>query len=113
RYIETLIKRQALFQNNPEAGELAFGVVDGFPVEERGILIKQVHEDVQTLVLATDGYPILANSLSKTEKLLRAILREDRLLFRKYKYTKGKGKGQNSFDDRAYLKILLQNKSLV
>lgn len=59
----------------------------------------------KTIVLASDGYPYLKDSLEASEHALQGVLRDDPLLFRTYKATKGIQQGNLSFDDRAYVKI--------
>lgn len=104
-FIESMLQRQSLFQNNSLADEYYYPTVDGFPIPENGIDILFLSENVETIVLATDGYPILGDSLQETERLLMQILQEDPLMFKKYKSTKGKMHGYISFDDRAYVKV--------
>lgn len=110
-YILPLLKRQMLFQNNPEAGQYWYAVLDGFDVPEAGLRVLSLPPDTQTIVLASDGYPVLKESLEASEEALQDILRDDPLLFRRYKSTKGL-KGKNvSFDDRAYIKLRLTAKA--
>jgi glycerophosphoryl diester phosphodiesterase len=49
--------------------------------------------------------------LEASEQALQEILRDDPLLFRKYKATKGLQPGNVSFDDRAYVKIELKKEA--
>lgn len=108
-YIMPLLKRQMLFQNNPEAGQYWYPVLDGFEVPEPGLRVLSIPDNIETIVLASDGYPVLKDTLEASEEALQEILRDDPLLFRKYKSTKGI-KGKNvSFDDRAYVKLRLRN----
>ena len=104
-FILPLLKTQSFLQNNPKAGEYWYPVVDGFSVPREGIVVKAIPEEVDTIVLASDGYPVLRNNLEESESLLKDILEKDPLLFREYKATKGKSKGNVSFDDRAFVKV--------
>jgi glycerophosphoryl diester phosphodiesterase len=104
-FILPLLERQMLFQNNPVAGQYWFAAIDGFEVPEQGIYVDSLPADIQTIVLASDGYPHLKETLAASEESLAEILHDDPLLFRKYKATKGVNKGNISFDDRAYLKL--------
>jgi serine/threonine protein phosphatase PrpC len=106
-FILPLLERQMLFQNNPQAGEYWFPVIDGFDVSDEGIHVLSLLPDIETIVLASDGYPYLKDSLEASEQALQEVLRDDPLLFRKYKSTKGLQAGNVSFDDRAYVKIVL------
>ncbi len=80
-------------------------VIDGFKVDTQQILITKITDN--QLVLASDGYPHLFSTLEKTEEYLHTILQKDPLLFSEYLSTKGLKRGNLSFDDRAYLKIIL------
>lgn len=74
-------------------------------------LMKVIHlNNVKELVLATDGYPILKNTLNESENELTNILNSDPLCFKKFKSTKGFYNNLNSFDDRTYIKIKFDNK---
>lgn len=102
-----LLKQQQVFQNNPAAGSYWYAVVDGFPVPDGGIQIEPIPETTRTIILASDGYPVLKNTLATSEEELRSILAHDPLLFRIYKATKGLQVGYVSYDDRAYMKLKL------
>ena len=107
-FILPLLRRQILFQNNPKAGQYWFPVIDGSPVPDEGIRIMRLPENVESIVLASDGYLILKGTLAESEQALADVLHDDPLLFRKYKATKGLKSGQVSFDDRTYIKLLIQ-----
>lgn len=57
------------------------------------------------VVMASDGYPILLNSLKRSEYELNNVIRNDPLCYKQFKSTKGVYNGLNSFDDRTYIKI--------
>lgn len=107
-FIMPLLIGQSLYQNNPDASSYWYPAVDGFPVPDSGIIVRPVPAHVESAVLATDGYPFLKDNLRDTESALEALLLVDPLLIWKYKSTKGKMKGNVSFDDRAFLKIGFQ-----
>lgn len=104
-------ERQMLFQNTPATGQYWFAVIDGFDVPDEGICIQPLPADIQTIVLASDGYPYLKDTLETSEACLQELLQDDPLLFRKYKATKGVSKGNVSFDDRAYVKLKRRRRS--
>jgi len=106
-FILPLLKQQQLFQNNPASGPYWYPIIDGFPVPDEGIRVELIPQRVHTLILASDGYPILKNSLEASEQALHHILENDPLLFRLYKATKGVQDGHVSYDDRAYIKLRL------
>jgi hypothetical protein len=107
-FILPLLKQQQLFQNNPAAGAYWYPILDGFPVPDEGIRIEPIPKKTHTIVLASDGYPILKESLEASEQALQQILEADPLLFRTYKATKGVQEGYVSYDDRAYVKLRLK-----
>lgn len=104
-FILPLLKQQQLFQNNPAAGSYWYAVVDGFPVPDGGIRIEPISAATRTIILASDGYPVLKNTLAASEEELQHILAEDPLLFRAYRATKGVQEGYVSYDDRAYIRV--------
>jgi hypothetical protein len=106
-FVQPLIKQQMFFQNRPSTGQYWYAVIDGSDVPHEGIHTSSFTEHVKTIVLASDGYPYLKDSLEASEQALQTLLRDDPLLFRQYKATKGLIRGLISFDDRSYVKIRL------
>jgi hypothetical protein len=111
-FILPLLERQMLFQNTPNAGQYGFSIIDGFDVSEEGIRIHPLSANIQTIVLASDGYPFLKETLEASETALQEILLDDPLLFRTYKSTKGMTQGNVSFDDRAYVKLSVSEETV-
>ncbi len=107
-FIMPLLEEQSRLQNNPPAGEYWYPAIDGFPVPDSGIIVKPIPNSINSIVLATDGYPVLKDSLKESEDALQEILKRDPLLFREYKSTKGMSRGSASFDDRAFIKVELE-----
>lgn len=107
-FILPLLQQQMIFQNKPSTGQYWFAVIDGFDVPAEGLHTVTLSEDIETLILASDGYPYLKTSLKETEETLQEILHDDPLLFRKYKSTKGLTEGNVSYDDRAYVKLSIK-----
>ena len=108
-FIMPLLKGHIMFQNNPSVPKYWYSAVDGFAIPDAGIIIKTIPDDVGHIVLASDGYPVLKDNLKETENILQDILLKDPLMFREYKSTKGKLKGDASFDDRAFIKVKLKS----
>jgi len=106
-FIYPLLAEQSYFQNSPEPNAYSYGVIDGFPLNERYIKTIDVG-NAEYIVLASDGYPQLFPTLEETEANLKSLLAEDPLCFRRLKSTKGVLPGNDSYDDRAYLKLKLQ-----
>jgi len=103
-FILPLLKRQHVFQNSLTMSEFTYGVIDGFKVPKSEIkVINLLPPD--KVVLATDGYPRLFDTLTQSENYLNTILKNDPLCFHTFKSTKGLKPGNSSFDDRAFLSI--------
>lgn len=81
-----------------------YAVIDGTPVCMNGVKIIDVSQ-AREIVLATDGYPFLKPTLKESEEALEKLLREDPMLVTLYQATKGLAEGNNSFDDRAYIRV--------
>ena len=56
-------------------------------------------------MLATDGYPFLCPTLAESEARLQQQRENDPLNIGDFKATKGFMKGNNSFDDRTYIRF--------
>jgi hypothetical protein len=99
-----LLRHQHVFRNNGNAQLFGFGGVDGREVPDRFLEVWDV-SDAKEVVLASDGYPELADTLEETEALLAEELREDPLRIGARFSTKGVRPGQVSFDDLAYIRF--------
>lgn len=104
-YILPLL-RQSIIYNN-EKGEYGCNVLDGFDVNLGNITKVKVAKNDE-IVLASDGYPFLMNTLEKSEEKLVEILEKDPLLIHVYKSTKGLQEGNISYDDRTYIKFIIE-----
>ena len=82
-----------------------YAVIDGFPIYQQGVKTISVTPGDE-VVLATDGYPVLCPTLQATEHALAQLLHDDPLLIHHYQATKAHMHGNNSFDDRAYLRVV-------
>lgn len=102
------LKLQTQLQNSRYECEFTYHVVDGFSSDPaRQITIVPVPETAAELVLASDGYPRLFPTLAETEAYLAEVLEQDPLCFRRWRSTKGRSKGNFSFDDRSYVRVAL------
>ena len=84
-----------------------YTVIDGTPIYMNGIKTIDVSH-AREIVLATDGYPFLKPTLAESEAALRELLRQDPMLVTLYQATKGFMQGNCSFDDRAYLRVKIE-----
>lgn len=107
-WIFPFLKDQCAFQNATNAGPYGYAVLDGFTVPVSAIRVIPVPVDTRELILASDGYPYIEDSLEATECRLSELLDRDPLCYREFKSTKGWIKGNVSFDDRSYLRMSLQ-----
>ena len=90
------------FEN--KVGRWGYAVLNGTGIENSMIKKYSVKEG-DTIVLASDGYPVLEGTLEQSEAELRNILSNDSMCFRIYRSTKGVSKGNESFDDRVYCRF--------
>ena len=78
-----------------------------FEIMPKSVIKIKVKENDE-IVLASDGYPVLKNSLKESEEKLLEILEKDPLLINIYKSTKGLQQGNISYDDRTYIKFVVK-----
>ena len=88
----------------------SFAVLDGFDVALQHVAVIETGEQGE-VVLATDGYPFLYPSLEESETALQRLLCRDPLCIRDFLATKGLQGRNESFDDRAFLRIQLKIKN--
>ncbi|MBS4201248.1 hypothetical protein KHA93_16545 [Bacillus sp. FJAT-49732] len=103
-FIRPLIKQQYQLQNDPY-NQFGYEVINGFPVDESRIQIIPVPVGTKSIILASDGYPVLRPTLEESEQELKELLEKDPLCFREYIASKGLQKGNLSFDDRTYIRF--------
>ncbi len=103
-YILPLLKSQYYFQNNNFENEYSYCVLDGFKINLNFTKTVKINKG-KTIILASDGYPKLFNSLEKSEEYLKYILENDPLCYKLFKSTKGLYENLSSYDDRAYVKF--------
>ena len=106
-FILPLLERQSVFQNAVKKTEFRYGVIDGYKVPKSEIKVFKLIDPFQ-IILATDGYSCLFETLDQSEKYLKKILKEDPLCIHQFKTTKGLQTGYISFDDRAYLRLEIE-----
>jgi len=104
--IAPLLQEQNAVANlDDETEALAFGTLNGKPVPDRFIETFPVTEDVDGIVLASDGYLSAAPTLNQAEEELQASLLLDPLRIGQHASTKATPPGGASFDDRTYIRI--------
>lgn len=101
-FIMPLLKKQHLLANS--SSKYGFAVLNGTPFDTSKILTFDVKEN-DTIIMASDGYPEIFDTLEKTEERLKEIINKDPLCDTDFISTKGIVPGNTSFDDRTYIKF--------
>ena len=109
QFIKKLLVDQFLFQNHEpkRPGSYHYAAVDGRKIHLGSVRTVKLGNGDRELILASDGYPVLEETLAESESALAKLLKEDPLCIYTNKCVKGLREGLVSFDDRAYLKISL------
>jgi len=102
-FILPLIKKFSQFSND-EKSSLGYCVIDGFKIPLSLIEIIDA-TDAKEIILSSDGYPEISDTLEEAEKILKNQLDTDPLCFRENPRPKALNKGYNSFDDRGYIRF--------
>ena len=84
---------------------VTYSVIDGFPIPLSHVRQLTLSFEPFELVLASDGYPFLLPTLAESEAALDRQRTEDPLNIGQFKATKAFMTGNNSFDDRAYIRF--------
>lgn len=84
---------------------VTYSVIDGFPIPMDKVKVISLHDNPQVIVLASDGYPFLKTTLKESEEALMRQLTTDPLNIYTFLATKANVKGNNSFDDRTYIRF--------
>lgn len=88
-----------------------YAVIDGFPIFTDGVRTIKLNSGEHQVVLASDGYPFLCNTLHKSESKLKKQLATDPYNIKSFLATKGLMAGNVSFDDRAYIRFFAKGSS--
>ena len=103
-YIQPLLKKQYLFDNDDSM--YGYPVLNGKGIHLKHI-IKYKVKDNDEIVLASDGYPVIKSTLKESEEYLNNILTNDPLCIKEFISTKGLDLGNNSYDDRTYVRFII------
>jgi len=82
-----------------------YSVIDGFAIDMVHVRILPLDFQPWEIILASDGYPFLCPTLSESEAKLESQRSNDPLNIGTFKATKAFMRGNNSFDDRAYIRF--------
>ena len=101
--IGPLLRMQLAFENHP--GPWGYPVLNGQGICPEMIAVYPVQPGDE-VILTSDGYPMLMNTLEKSEQALARLLQEDPHCCRTNRSTKGKAAAAVSYDDRCYCRVL-------
>lgn len=82
-----------------------YAVIDGFHIPEEKVPVLTLGFQPFEIVFASDGYPFLCESLQESERKLEEQRLLDPLNIGSFKATKAFVEGNNSFDDRTYVRF--------
>jgi hypothetical protein len=98
-----LTGRQGDLRN--KIGPYGYAAIDGRPVPPSLVVVHPLPDEIDELVIASDGYPFIGETLAAAESELALLLDKDPWCVAELAGTKGVLPGQVSFDDRAYLRV--------
>jgi glycerophosphoryl diester phosphodiesterase len=84
---------------------ITFSVIDGFPIPQKLVPVITLDFQPHEIVLASDGYPFLCPTLTESERRLEEQRRNDPLNIHSFIASKAFMTGQDSFDDRTYIRF--------
>lgn len=105
--IEPWILKATAFANK-RGTSYGYSVLNGEEIPKELIKVIPLSEEEHEIVLASDGYPVLKSSLKQSEQELARIIRDDPQCCKIYESTKGLKQGNVSFDDRTYVRFLVE-----
>ena len=108
-FIFDALREQVYFQNDPNPyNPFRYPVIDGQPIAPENVAVIPVG-NANEIILASDGYPELFDSLDDTERHLQELLDKDPLCIKENPATKCLVTGNRSFDDRTYLRLEIRS----
>lgn len=84
---------------------VGYSVVDGFHIPRQHVRIITLNFSPWEIVLASDGYPFLCPTLAESERRLSRQRADDPLNIGTFQATKAFHPGNESFDDRTYIRF--------
>ena len=84
---------------------IKYAVIDGFPIPQQHVRVISLDFRPWEIVLASDGYPFLCPTLAESEERLAWQKANDPLNIGDFKATKAFMQGNDSFDDRTYIRF--------
>ena len=108
RAVHALLVGEEALRNVDADGPYFYSCLDGRAVPRRLMTVVDVPAGARRLCLATDGYPVLAQSWEETERLLAADLEADPLRIGRHAGTKAVLPDAETFDDRTFVLLELE-----
>ncbi len=105
--IEPWILKSTIFANDASTS-YGYSVFNGKTIPRSLIKTICLDEKSHEVILTSDGYPNVESDLEKSEAYLRKILKEDKECCDLYHSTKGLKTGCKSFDDRVYIRFVVE-----
>lgn len=102
--ISGLLSHEVNFLNRADDPK-SFGAIIGLAVPTN--YIERFEVAPGNLVITSDGYPKVCESLAETEAFLAEMLRDDPMCISQNTQCKGLGPNRVSFDDRSYIRAFL------
>lgn len=102
------LKLQRLFENR--MGYYGYLTFNNESIDRNVLSSKVVVVEVpekSEVILASDGYPCLMSTLAESEKELARLIEVDPFCYKKNISTKGIRKGNISYDDRTYIRLIV------
>lgn len=111
-FIFNELREQCHFQNDTNPANIfRYPVLDGTPIPPELVSVVSVR-DAKQLILASDGYPRLFDTLQESEDYLERVLSQDPLCIHENPATKCLIEGNSSFDDRTFLRLSINDSTL-
>ncbi len=85
-----------------------YSVINGEDIPDELIKKIALDKNAHDIVFSSDGYILLKPTLTETEEVLKQCIIDDYQMYINYPSTKGMVSGQNSFDDRAFIKFKVE-----
>lgn len=104
-YIEPLLVNQHLYDNDNNS-IYGYPILNGQEIHLEHAIKYSVKQGDE-VIFATDGYPAIRPTLKESEEYLKEVLVNDPLCIHKFVNMKGHMPGNNSFDDRAYIRFII------
>lgn len=100
------IVESAIFANC-DIPEFGYAVLNGEDIPESLLKVFPLDEGYHEIILASDGYPRLEDTLEKTEDRLKEQIDTDPMCYKDFHSTKGIIGNSKSFDDRTYIRFVI------